>query len=188
MSPYINMLYCDQRVLTIVPRKTEEVGGARRKSGALQGNFQHKEFRPIFRLANFNMAFWRLDRNALCWFLVVLAWVQPTRILRVLQISDRRLCLRIPYWLSIIILISISPGDIVATDSDRFTQNPFGQNLHVIMTRSPPKQANCCILLLNTSTFTLLRRNGDEPISTCIIIPINFPHPVMNKCTQVHSV
>ncbi len=26
----------------------------------------------------FNMAFWRLHRNALQWFSVVLAWVQPT--------------------------------------------------------------------------------------------------------------
>ncbi len=50
-----------------------------------------KKFRPILRLANFNMAFWRLQRNALRWFLFVLARVQPTWILRVLQISDRRL-------------------------------------------------------------------------------------------------
>ncbi len=50
-----------------------------------------KKFRPIFQLANFNMAFWRPHRNALWWFLIVLAWVQPTRILRVLQISDCRL-------------------------------------------------------------------------------------------------
>ncbi len=32
-----------------------------------------------------------IHRNAWHWFLLVLAWVQPTWILRVLQISDRRL-------------------------------------------------------------------------------------------------
>ncbi len=50
-----------------------------------------KKIRPISRLATFNMAFCGLHRNALWWFWVVLAWVQPTQILGVLQISDRRL-------------------------------------------------------------------------------------------------
>ena len=32
------------------------------------------------------------------------------------------------------------------------------------------------------------RRNGDEPTSTCIIIWITFPHPVMNQCKYTLSV
>ena len=36
--------------------------------------------------------------------------------------------------------------------------------------------------------FTPPRRNGDEPISTCIIIQMTFPHPVMNQCKYTLSV
>ncbi len=37
-----------------------------------------KKFAQFFGWINFNVAFWRLHRNALRWSLVVLAWVQPT--------------------------------------------------------------------------------------------------------------
>ena len=69
-----------------------------------------KFFPQFFWAATFNMALLGLHRNTLWWFVTVLAWVQPTWILRVLQFSDCRLTCRI--WFFLLLFFVIRPFKI----------------------------------------------------------------------------